>query len=1206
MQELLTMKKQKIIGLLISSIVAITAVLTSTQATSNQSFSLYNPETNIWINTEDEFNAITVEFLDDQDSVELQFQRNGEKYLMARKAEHQHSDEEHYLEEEINKELESEFSQILYLPETYQQFYLESTGKVNISFYNTTRYKKPFFASAKSIGGLKIISRAEWGADESVRYSYSSEIPSSSGSLTSKQTQCQAQINAFPEEYTYDRVVRSENGYALLWPRQYSKKIKKIIVHHTAESEKSSSVSGGDKIRSIYYYHAKTRGWGDIGYNFLIDQDGKIYEGRAGGDYVVGGHAFCNNINTIGISLMGNFQVKKPSKAQIQALSNLSQALANKYRLDISKQNVFHGKKDHSLIGHQDVRATACPGDNLYKLLPLIRKNFSFSSLNFSINANSLTPASQFGATLSGRPSKISMQAMSSKNITLTYKNTGKVTWKAGTWLYAPDNRETHLWADPLLIDKTYVVANLREQTVVPGDYGHFDLTLNTGISKGTHTLEVVPIINGERKLNLAAVLLAVEVNKTDFDYHFLSAKSPENPFYYGQQKTAEVSLLNTGNTTWYRSGNFPITLDVPNDKESRFASPVAPKTLAWLEEESVPPGRTGTFYFEIYAGFEEGNFELPFIPRIAEDRYLKDLGMKFSMQVKKPDYQAQILFDEKEYKFKPGEKRNIRIGLRNLSNTYWQADQISLRVIRRNGISFQQNAFIFPENTPINQAQYIDITVSAPLKPGKYQAKLQALANNKKFANARYMYLPITVTSGILEGKITHISDNKLKMSQGEEKEIVMRIKNTGNVSWLGRGPNSIRLETIATKSSLKSRAWKGENIVALLEETEVEPGKVASFKFKIRMNADHPTQEVFLLRSKGLGTIQGSKFILEISDNDGKSIRAISGREELLRRKRELLKNSKKELVTPPQEQDEYQIPSEKSEGNIRVLLSFPESSANVLSDNKAKVYYDGKEIGTLNRGDSFWIRKDGNKLKTSLNNAKAHANVVRITSSNSYLKLNNWLRTPSWNPHIFDNTFEETLEFRIDDGKMIVINDLGLEKYLKGMAEVPEAQADEKRKAMAILARSYAKHYLETEYRKFPGKSYDASDSPAVFQKYLGYNYSLRSPKWQSALKATDREVIVYNNEILRTAYFSCSNGRTKTPDQASWTNKYYKKVASVYESVADLKGRNIKSYNAGRCGHGVGLSGQGAQKMAEDGKSYKEIIHYYYQNVSIEKR
>lgn len=57
-------------------------------------------------------------------------------------------------------------------------------------------------------------------------------------------------------------------------------------------------------IRGVYRYHAVSRGWGDIGYNYIVGQNGRIYEGRAGGDYVAGAHALYNNKNSIGISVL--------------------------------------------------------------------------------------------------------------------------------------------------------------------------------------------------------------------------------------------------------------------------------------------------------------------------------------------------------------------------------------------------------------------------------------------------------------------------------------------------------------------------------------------------------------------------------------------------------------------------------------------------------------------------------------------------------------------------------------------------------------------------------------------------------------------------------------------------------------------------------------------------------------------------------------
>ena len=1203
---------------------------------------LENPQQLAWVETDQEYNAIVVEFLDGQDEAVIHINS-------PESAKHFHLDPDDESER---------FSHILVTPYS-NKFYISSEGRVNLHLYNSKKRKNTFFAGTKYVEGLRIISREEWGADETIRYDYDSN-GDYTPSLSARQTACQANIDKYPEEYTYKRVITSEKGNALIWPRQYSKKVQRVVVHHTAESDKSRNIPGGDKIRSVYYYHAVTRGWGDIGYHFLIDQDGKIYEGRAGGDYVVGAHVFCNNINTIGVSLMGNFQRNQATKKQIASLTKLLNALGKKYDIDLSKTSKFHGEKGDNLIGHRDLGSTACPGDNMYALLPTFRKYFSVADLDFSINQSTIKkPASAYGAKLSGNPTVIEMEPAEKKKITLTYKNTGTAVWDKTTWLYAAGNDNKKLWTDSIILSKDYVAANLRESKVYPGNFGHFDIEINTGITGGTHTLELTPIINGERKMNAAATLLAVKVPEVNFDYEFVNAKHAQNPFYYGQFKEAKVFLKNTGTTTWKRSGDFAVTLAPPNGKTSPFASTDNPDTLAWMEQSEVKPGKTATFTFEINGGFTEGIYDLPFVPRIGKDTYMDNIGMKFTIQVKEPNYRAQILYENKDLVFRPGETKTIRLGLRNQSNVDWQENQVSLRVMYNGGLKFQETNFYFPETIEKNATGFIPLNITAPLKAGSYKAKFQILANDKKFNNTRFIELPVKVEEAELKGDITHVSTDSIPLKVGKVENLVMRIKNTGNITWKKEGANAIRLTPVSPNSRLRAPSWKSKSIVAYMENKEVPTGKVATFRFQLKVNNNEALTERFRLRTKSLGTVQGSEFEVSIvdsssststkkdSNNSSKSSSVSSSREALLAKlkaRREQLKSGSSNTSTNTSTKSRREILLEKlkakrealksssdktsstnsskttttkketttpvadSGKNIRVLLSFPHSSANVLSPGRHKVTVDGNFFMFLGKGDSLWTRQEKDKMIVSVNGNKDTGNVIRVEPVNNteYLTLFNWNRSPAWNPDINDNTFEGALEFRLVNGQVVVINDLDMEAYLRGMAEVPEAQPHEKRKAMAILARSYARHYTETEYKKFPGLPYDGSDSPAVFQKYLGHNYSLRSPNWQKALQETKNVVITYDNEILRTAYFSCSNGTTKTPSQASWNSKYFKKVRAVYESVDDSYGKDTDKYNKGLCGHGVGLSGKGAEILAKRGRDYKYILNYYYQDIKLVRR
>ncbi|MBN2100974.1 N-acetylmuramoyl-L-alanine amidase [Candidatus Dojkabacteria bacterium] len=169
--------------------------------------------------------------------------------------------------------------------------------------------------------------------------------------------------------------------------------VSRIVVHHTAGSNYPSDPAA--VVRSIYLYHAETRGWGDIGYNYLIDHRGNIYEGKAGGDEVFAYHAFTEaNAMSIGISLLGDFTYYNPTYAAQSSLIKLMAEKAAFYNFDLKYSNGNLGKwldSSYTVFGHRDtwfwcyeghssdyrcpsgdqwiINATACPGDKLRNLL---------------------------------------------------------------------------------------------------------------------------------------------------------------------------------------------------------------------------------------------------------------------------------------------------------------------------------------------------------------------------------------------------------------------------------------------------------------------------------------------------------------------------------------------------------------------------------------------------------------------------------------------------------------------------------------------------------------------------------------------------------------------------------------------------------------------------------------------------------------------
>jgi uncharacterized protein with LGFP repeats len=159
------------------------------------------------------------------------------------------------------------------------------------------------------------------------------------------------------------------------WDPKYGNTFKAVVVHHTAGSNDYTRAESKAIVRGVYAYHTQSRGWCDIGYNFLIDRFGNVYEGRDGGirRAVRGAHAGDYNVNTTGISLMGNFDLVKPTPATRQSLVSLiAWRLGTAYHHAYGKPFVFD-RPISRISGHRDVMATACPGQYVYDWLPRLR-----------------------------------------------------------------------------------------------------------------------------------------------------------------------------------------------------------------------------------------------------------------------------------------------------------------------------------------------------------------------------------------------------------------------------------------------------------------------------------------------------------------------------------------------------------------------------------------------------------------------------------------------------------------------------------------------------------------------------------------------------------------------------------------------------------------------------------------------------------------
>ncbi|MEZ5091568.1 FG-GAP-like repeat-containing protein [Nocardioides sp.] len=149
------------------------------------------------------------------------------------------------------------------------------------------------------------------------------------------------------------------------------------FVHHTVNANSYTRAEVPALIRGIYAYHVRVRGWSDIGYNFLVDRFGRIWEGRYGGvdRPVVGAHTLGYNDYSFAMSAIGNYETTRPSQAVLKAYGRLFAWKLSLHGVDASSTHQQVGPTVFRAInGHRDAAATACPGKYLYAKLPTIRQ----------------------------------------------------------------------------------------------------------------------------------------------------------------------------------------------------------------------------------------------------------------------------------------------------------------------------------------------------------------------------------------------------------------------------------------------------------------------------------------------------------------------------------------------------------------------------------------------------------------------------------------------------------------------------------------------------------------------------------------------------------------------------------------------------------------------------------------------------------------
>lgn len=469
-----------------------------------------------------------------------------------------------------------------------------------------------------SQNGIRYVARNQWGANEDLRiYKKDNTEP--------KLIQLPPDFYIrFAQELKLHKIVeKNSKSEKLTWPLQYPEKISKIIIHHTASTKDLDDPEKA--IRDIYYYHAIARGWGDIGYNYIIDTKGNIYEGRFGGEGVVGAHAGPGNRGSIGIALIGNFNDDEVTPEALHALETLISDKTKLHNIDPEGESYFRGEKMPNIFGHGDIMPTSCPGKNLNELIPQIRKdvaklNGSIKYQNTPLNKNA-EYAFEYIPTLA----EIIMPPDRNMQYTVKIKNVGTKTWTKDTRLSLESD---------ILIDKGFSisVSGMQEAIVSPGQTATFNIKIYSKLYGGFYYLSFKPLINGS-ETDAGTFSIPTIVEKPFFAYQLVNISIPKSNLKTESQTVGVVTLKNNGNVKWRNYGENRISLGTENPRD-RLSAFTKSTRMGYLKESIVNPGEVGHFIFNLKAPKTAGKYEEFFAPVIERVTWLEGNEMKLELDV--------------------------------------------------------------------------------------------------------------------------------------------------------------------------------------------------------------------------------------------------------------------------------------------------------------------------------------------------------------------------------------------------------------------------------------------------------------------------------------------------------------------------------------------------------------------------------------------
>lgn len=399
--------------------------------------------------------------------------------------------------------------------------------------------------------------------------------------------------------------------------------------------------------------------------------------------------------------------------------------------------------------------------------------------------------------------------------------------------------------------------------------------------------------------------------------------------------------------------------------------------------------------------------------------------------------------------------------------------------------------------------------TITAGAPAGKYREYFSLVAEGITWFDPFYFYVEINIQPTIYQASWVGQSESPT-LAPGEEATVWVELRNDGNSAWATTGDNAVKLGTarpLDRVSDFYASSWLSSNRAAVADKI-VNPGEIGRFTFTVKApDKIAKYREYFRPVAEGITWMKDEGIYWEITVN-----------EELV------LKNP------------------------IQVGLSSTTDNIVLNSDN-GMVIRRGSDKGLV-------ARLNANVPVTVT--ARSGGYVVAVAGST--YDVSDWIKFIPLRQSILTITNEKvssqyskfrgiiTIRRSSLSNNVWMVNDLELEDYLRGLAEVPDTWPVEARKAQLIAGRTFAVYRMRNPRADIFHLYDDTRD-----QVYYGYTYELNRPGIGAMAEATKGLVITYAGEPIRAYYFSDSGGATENVENA-WNG------GNPQLGIAYLKGVN----------------------------------------------